>query len=65
MPHVTEEVVTIEPVAVRRKTAAQMLDCSETTVWKLCKAGRLKTTKVGADDRVLVSSIKQYAAQGA
>lgn len=55
-----EEVVTIEPVAVRRKTAAAMLDCSETTVWKLCKEGKLATVKVGADDRVTVESIRRF-----
>jgi excisionase family DNA binding protein len=55
---VNEEVVAIEPVAVRRRTAAQMLDCSETTVWKLAKEGKLKTVKVGADDRITVASIR-------
>lgn len=55
------EVVTVEPIAVRRTTAAQMLDCSPTTIWKLCRSGLLKTVKVGADDRVLVESIRGYA----
>jgi hypothetical protein len=57
-----EEVAALKPVAVRRKTAAQMLDCSETTVWKLCKAGKLETIKVGSDDRVTVASIRRLAA---
>lgn len=53
-----KEVVIMEAVAVRRATAAKMLDCSTTTVWKLSRAGRLKTIKVGADDRITVESIK-------
>lgn len=56
-----DEVVRLEPLAVRRKTAAAMLDCSETTIYLLCKKGLLQTIKIGADDRVLVSSIKRYA----
>jgi excisionase family DNA binding protein len=55
------EVVTFEPVAVRPKTAAAMLDCSETTIWKLCKEGKLRVTKVGADNRVTVDSIRRFA----
>lgn len=65
MPHSNEEDVVIEPVAVRRKTAAAMLDCSETTIWRLCKAGLLSTIRVGADERVTTSSIKQFAQRGA
>jgi excisionase family DNA binding protein len=56
-----EPVVNVEPVAVRRRTAAQMLDCGETTVWRLCKEGKLDTIKVGKDDRITVASIKKYA----
>jgi len=55
-----DPIVVMEPVAVRRKTAGRMLDCSETTVWKLCKEGKLTTIKVGNDDRVTVESIKRY-----
>jgi hypothetical protein len=55
-----DPIVVMEPVAVRRKTAGRMLDCSETTVWKLCKEGKLATIKVGNDDRVTVESIKRY-----
>jgi hypothetical protein len=65
MPHSNEEDVVIEPVAVRRKTAAAMLDCSETTIWRLCKAGLLSTIRVGSDERVTTSSIKQLAQRGA
>ena len=53
-----EEVAVLEPIAVRRQTAAKMLDCSETTIHKLIKDGVLKTTKVGADARIIVESIR-------
>jgi hypothetical protein len=56
--------VVLEPVAVKRSTAGKMLDCGATKIWELCKAGKLKTMKVGADDRVLVDSIKRYASEG-
>ena len=55
------EDVSYEPVAVKRKTAAQMLDCSETTIWKLQRAGKLETVKVGSDDRITVESIHRLA----
>jgi hypothetical protein len=56
-----EETVVIEPVAVRRKTAARMLDCSESTVWKLQKSGALDVIKVRGDDRITVESIKRLS----
>lgn len=59
-----EEVVLIEPVAVRRKTAAAMLDCSESTVLKLEREGKLRTVLVGADRRITVDSIKAYGGGG-
>jgi excisionase family DNA binding protein len=58
-----EEVAVLEPVAVRRQTAAKMLDCSETTVWKLVREGVLRKIKVGADDRVTVESIRALIEQ--
>jgi hypothetical protein len=51
----------IEPVAVRRETAAAMLDCSPTTIWRLCKEGKLDVVKVGSDSRVTVESIRRLA----
>ncbi len=57
----TPQVPELEPLGVRRTTAARMLDCSPTTVWKLCKAGKLDTFKVGDDMRVTVASIKRFA----
>lgn len=56
------EIVRIEPYAVRRSTAAKLLDCSPTTIWKLCREGRLEVVKVGADDRILTESIRRFAA---
>jgi len=55
------EVVVVEPVGVRKTTAARMLDCGLTKIYELVKEGKLRTFKVGDDDRVLVSSIKKYA----
>lgn len=51
----------IEPVAVRRRTAADMLDCSESTVLKLERDGKLKTILVGNDRRITVESLKALA----
>lgn len=56
-----ERVLELEPVAVRRQTAAKMLDCSETKVWQLARDGVLKKIKVGADDRITVESIRAFA----
>lgn len=56
------EVEKIEPVAVRRSTAAQMLDCSSATIYKLEQLGVLETILVGADRRITVKSIKALAA---
>lgn len=55
-----EAVVNVEPVAVKRTTAARMLDCGATTIWRLCKEGKLDTIKVGNDERVTVESIKRF-----
>jgi excisionase family DNA binding protein len=57
-------VVVIEPIAVRKPVAARLLDCGLTKVYELIRAGKLATCKVGTDDRVLVASIKQFAATG-
>lgn len=59
-----EPQVNVEPVAVRRSTAARMLDCGATTIWRLCREGVLDTIKVGADERVTVESIKRFAQAG-
>ena len=57
-----EEVVVLEPVAVRRPTAAKMLDCSASTVLKLEREGKLKTIMIGSDKRITVESIKKLGA---
>ncbi|MEO8716979.1 MAG: helix-turn-helix domain-containing protein [Burkholderiales bacterium] len=56
------ELKTLEPIAVRRGTAAKMLEVSVTTVWHMCRRGDLATIKIGADDRILVDSIRRFAA---
>ena len=58
MKQVEEEVVKLEPVAVRYRTAAGLLECSESTVRKLVREGKLRVTKIGDDDRVTVESIQ-------
>jgi excisionase family DNA binding protein len=60
-PAVPEEVIKVEPVAVRYRTAAHMLECSESTVRKLAREGKLRVTKVGDDDRVVLESIRALA----
>lgn len=54
--------VSIEPVAVRLDTAGRILDIGKTTVWRLCREGRLTTIKIGADHRVTVESIRRLVA---
>ena len=54
-----EIVENIERIAVKRKTAAQMLDCGETTIWRLCKEGKLETIKIFNDQRITIASIKR------
>jgi hypothetical protein len=61
---ISEPAVAIEPVAVKRATAARMLECGPTKIWELCKSGKLATIKVGADDRVTVDSIRRFVADG-
>ncbi len=56
-----EEVVQFSPVAVRRGTAAAMLDCSPSTVEKLLRECKLKTCLVGSDKRITVESIRALA----
>ena len=58
MTRVREEVVRLEPLAVRLKTAADMLECSPTTVWRMLRAGKLHAVKVGSDERITVASIR-------
>ena len=55
-----EPAVSLKPLAVKRSTAAKMLDCGSTKVWELQKSGELETIKIGADDRITVASIERY-----
>jgi excisionase family DNA binding protein len=57
-----EEVLKLEPVAVRYRTAAGLLECSESTVRKMVREGKLEKVKVGDDERVTTKSIKALAA---
>lgn len=59
---VSEEVTQIEPVAVRYLTAAKMFDCSESTVRKLAREGKLKSVMVGGDKRITLASINALIA---
>ena len=54
-----ESVANLDPIAVKRTTAARMLDCGPTTIWRLCKEGKLDTVRIGADERITVESIKR------
>jgi len=55
----TESVANLEPIAVKKSTAAKMLDCGPTTIWRLCKEGKLDTVRIFADERITVESIKR------
>lgn len=60
-----EENVILEPVAVKRGTAAKMLDCSITTIHKLVTEGQLRTIGLRGDRRITVESIKAFVRRGA
>ena len=53
-----DPIVSIEPFAVKRSTAARLLDCGPTLIWKYQKSGVLETVRIGADTRITVRSIK-------
>lgn len=55
----SKEIVTIEPVAVRVKTAAKMLDAGVSKVYQLVKEGKLEPVRFDADMRIRVTSIKK------
>lgn len=54
-----ETLANLEPLVVKGTTAARMLDCGPTTVWRLCREGKLETVQIGADKRITVESIKR------
>lgn len=55
-----EPLVVCEPLVVKRSTAARLLDCSQTSVWKLCRSGILDTVKLGDDPRITMASLRRY-----
>lgn len=54
------ETVSQDQIAVKRSTAARMLDCGPTKIYELEKSGELETIKVGADKRITVESIRRF-----
>lgn len=53
-----------KPLAVTVRTAAEMLETSPRTIFRLLAEGRLKKVRVRSGTRVLVSSIEAYATKG-
>lgn len=54
------EIVSIEPLAVRPRTAAKMIDTGTTKVYELLKEGRLeRVPPFDSDTRISVRSIKR------
>lgn len=56
--------VSIEPLAVRKTTAAKLIEVGGTKLWQLVKSGQLKVIRVGKDERVTVDSIKKFVEAG-
>jgi len=55
--------VSIKPIAVKYDTAAKLFDCGPTKIRQFVKDGLLQTVHIGADERVLVSSLEQLPAK--
>jgi hypothetical protein len=55
-------VIEIEPEAVSYEDAGRMLGVGRTKAWQLAKEGKIKTIKIGADDKVVVASIRRFVA---
>jgi excisionase family DNA binding protein len=53
-----EKVVEVDQLAVRFLTAAKVMDCSESTIRKLVREGKLEAVTIGADRRIPIKSIK-------
>lgn len=58
------ELVSIEPIAVKKETAAKLADCSYSKISQLVRDGKLPTTMIGKDQRVLVDGLRQFLANG-
>lgn len=56
-----DPIVAIEPLAVRPRTAAKMLDCGQTKIYELIKLGKLETIRLDSDQRITIASIKRLA----
>jgi hypothetical protein len=56
--------VRIEPLAVKQKTAAALLECGLTKVWELVCAGKLEVIYIGKDKRIKVESLRRLIAEG-
>lgn len=44
---------------ISRKTASQMLDVDESTIWRLVKKGRIKSYQIGGNTRYKRSEIEK------
>ncbi len=55
--------VSIRPIAVKYDTAAKLFDCGPTKIRQFVKAGLLQTVRIGADERILISSLEQLPAK--
>ena len=51
-------------IACKPQTAARVLDCGIGSVYRLIKAGKLQVVPFGADQRIVVESLKKLAAEG-
>ena len=59
-----EPIIAVEPMALTWSSAARALDCSQNKIRQLVRAGLLETIRVGADQRVLVASLRKFVAAG-
>jgi excisionase family DNA binding protein len=54
----------VEPMAVKPRTAAILLDCSLTTIYELIKRGELRTVPFQSDHRILMEDVRRVAKDG-
>jgi excisionase family DNA binding protein len=55
-------IVQMRPLALNLQDAGAVLGCRKTKVWELIKKGELEAIRVGADQKVLVSSLEKFVA---
>ena len=58
------EIVFVEPEAVRIRIAAEIGEMSVEKLYSLIKQGKVKTIRVGADQRVLLKELRQMLREG-